>query len=239
MIDPPLISLVNFAQAAMRLAETIAGPDVDARDHRLESPRALYLARAQLSSCNREKAIETLYKILCYDVLNALVQNPTSGALVRLIGVDWRGATFWRDTIIRGSIRAQSGEDIAQYDGWRVWLEASAFNYRLNSMTTDNATATSRVADAEPMASSTSELTANMTIEARERPRRSKTKEQRVSKILAELDQQGRLREDMQPHEVHKIVRPLYLQQHSTDVPDVRTIRRAYQQYLTEHRPTK
>jgi hypothetical protein len=60
-------------------------------------------------------------------LLIALVRNPISGALIRLIGSNWRDAAFWRDIILGGNVRAQPGEDMALYEGWSVMLERSEF----------------------------------------------------------------------------------------------------------------
>jgi hypothetical protein len=53
--------------------------------------------------------------------------------------------------------------------------------------------------------------------------------EDRVYNILAELDQAGRLRQDMRPREVRKLLR-----YRGTGVSP-RTIQRAYERYVAEH----
>ena len=58
----------------------------------------------------------------------AVVRDRVSGALFRLISTDWKEAAFWRETIVGGIVRAQTGEGLALYDGRRVLLEAGAFD---------------------------------------------------------------------------------------------------------------
>jgi hypothetical protein len=163
MIEPSPVTLISLNRAIVRLTEAIGNRDVDGRDHRLDNDLAVCRARAKLSYRKRERAIDSLYKALCNDVLIAQAQNPVSGTLVWLNGLDWRGVGFWRDIIIGGTIHTQQWEAIAQYDGWRVWLEASAFDCWLNSTTPDGASPSIEwmIADLEPAASFTSEPTAS------------------------------------------------------------------------------
>ena len=55
--------------------------------------------------------------------LIAVVRDRVSGALFRLISTDWKEAAFWRETIVGGIVRAQTGEGLAPMRGggcyWR------------------------------------------------------------------------------------------------------------------------
>jgi hypothetical protein len=65
------------------------------------------------------------------------------------------------------------------------------------------------------------------------------TKVIRVLEILRELDRERRVRDDMQPADVEKRVRPHYRKQHGDDTKvSRRVIGRAYQKFLKE-RPAK
>ena len=78
-------------------------------------------------------AIARLYAAFCCGSLIALVRDPVSGALFRLISTDWKPAAFWRDIIVGGIVRAQTGEEIAPHEGRRVLMEAGAFDAWLNA----------------------------------------------------------------------------------------------------------
>ena len=73
-------------------------------------------------------AITRLYVAFCNGSLIAVVRDRVSGALFRLISTDWKEAAFWRETIVGGVVRAQTGEELALYEGRRVLLEAGAFD---------------------------------------------------------------------------------------------------------------
>jgi hypothetical protein len=111
-IDPLSVSLISLDHAVARLA---------AADREVDGDLAVAHYR------KRERAIARLYEALCNDALIALGRDPVSGALIRLIGHNWQGAAFWRDTIVGGNVRTQPGEDMALYDGWSVVLERSEF----------------------------------------------------------------------------------------------------------------
>lgn len=111
-IDPLSVSLISLDQAVAHLA---------AADREVDGDVALAHYR------KHERAIARLYEALCSDALIALVRDPSSSALIRLIGHNWQGAAFWRDIVVGGNVRSPPGEDVALYDGWSVVLERSEF----------------------------------------------------------------------------------------------------------------
>ena len=127
MIDPLSAGLVDLEQAVARLAIDISDQEVDEEQRRQKNGPAT-LSPAGLRWVKREMAIARLYAAFCNGSLIAVVRDPVSGALVRLIGTDWKEAAFWRDTIVGGIVRAQTGEEIVPHEGRRVLLEAGAFD---------------------------------------------------------------------------------------------------------------
>ena len=131
MIDPLSAGFVDLEQAVARLATDISDQEVD-EEQRRQKNGAATLSPAGLRWVKREMAIARLYAAFCNGSLIAVVRDPVSGALVRLIGTDWKEAAFWRDTIVGGIVRAQTGEEIVPHEGRRVLLEAGAFDAWLN-----------------------------------------------------------------------------------------------------------
>jgi len=119
MIDPLSASFVDLEQTVARLAANISDQEVDEEQRRQKNDAAT-LSPAELSWVKREMAIARLYAAFCNGSLAAVVRHPVSGALFRLIGIDWKGAAFWRDTIVGGIVRAQTGEEIALHEGRRL-----------------------------------------------------------------------------------------------------------------------
>jgi hypothetical protein len=137
MIDPFTTGFIELEQALGRFAAEI--PEREAEDqqkNRLEqfkqALRGSYedppTLAAEMQWMKRETAIAQIYLALCDGNLIALVRDPDSGALIRLIGADWRTAALWRDIIVGGVVRTATGEEIARHDGRRVLLEACAFD---------------------------------------------------------------------------------------------------------------
>ena len=132
MIDPLPAGFVDLEQAVARLAADISDQEVDEEQRRQKNDAAT-LSPAELHWVKREMAIARLYAAFCCGSLIAVVRDPVSGALFRLVGTDWKQAAFWRDTIVGGIVRAQTGEEIAPYEGRRVLIEAGAFDAWLNA----------------------------------------------------------------------------------------------------------
>ena len=132
MIDPLSASFVDLEQTVARLAANISDQEVDEEQRRQKNDAAT-LSPAELSWVKREMAIARLYAAFRNGSLAAVVRHPVSGALFRLIGIDWKGAAFWRDTIVGGIVRAQTGEEIALHEGRRLLIEAGAFDAWLNA----------------------------------------------------------------------------------------------------------
>jgi hypothetical protein len=124
-----LVGYVGLEQAVARLtAEIISDAEVYEVPRRQKPDNAEELNFAELAWAKRELAIRKLHAALCDGILIALVRDPASGALIRLTGLDWQAATFWRDIILGGSVRASAGEGIfVRYDGGYVLLEPHAF----------------------------------------------------------------------------------------------------------------
>ena len=132
MIDPLSAVFVDLEQAVARLATGISDQEVDEQQRRQKNDTAT-LGPADLHWVKREMAIARLYAAFCCGSLIALVRDPVSGALFRLICTDWKQAAFWRDTIVGGIVRAQTCEEIAPHEGRRVLMEAGAFDAWLNA----------------------------------------------------------------------------------------------------------
>jgi hypothetical protein len=132
MIDPLSAVFVDLEQAVARLATGISDQEVDEQQRRQKNDTAT-LGPADLHWVKREMAIARLYAAFCCGSLIALVRDPVSGALFRLISTDWKPAAFWRDIIVGGIVRAQTGEEIAPHEGRRVLMEAGAFDAWLNA----------------------------------------------------------------------------------------------------------
>jgi hypothetical protein len=126
MIDP-MSGVVDLEQAVARLAADISDQEVDEEQRRRKKDAAT-LSFSGLHWVKREMAITRLYVAFCNGSLIAVVRDRVSGALFRLISTDWKEAAFWRETIVGGVVRAQTGEELALYEGRRVLLEAGAFD---------------------------------------------------------------------------------------------------------------
>jgi hypothetical protein len=72
-------------------------------------------------------ATTRLYRAFCNGSLIAVVRDP-SGKLFRIIGADWKETAFWRETIVGGVVRAQTGEELFPHNGRRVLVEVGAFD---------------------------------------------------------------------------------------------------------------
>ena len=132
MIDLLSAGFVDLEQAVARRRANISDQEVD-KEQRRQKNDAATLGPAALHWVKREMAIARLYAAFCYGSLIAVVRDPVSGALFRLIGADWKEAAFWRDTIVGGIVRAQTGEAIAPHEGRRALIEAGAFDAWLNA----------------------------------------------------------------------------------------------------------
>jgi hypothetical protein len=108
MIDPLSAGFVDLEQAVARLATDISDQEVDEEQRRQKNDAAT-LSPAGLHWVKREMAIARLYAAFCCGSLIAMVRDPVSGALIRLIGTDWKQAAFWRDTIVGGIVRRANG----------------------------------------------------------------------------------------------------------------------------------
>ena len=126
MIDP-MSGVVDLEQAVARLAADISDQEVDEEQRRRKKDAAT-LSFSGLHWVKREMAITRLYVAFCNGSLIAVVRDRVSSALFRLISTDWKEAAFWRETIVGGVVRAQTGEELALYEGRRVLLEAGAFD---------------------------------------------------------------------------------------------------------------
>jgi hypothetical protein len=127
MIDPLSAGLVDLEQAVARAAAGISDQEVH-KEQRRQKKDAAALSPPTLHWVKCEKAIARLYAAFCDGTLIALVRDPVSGALFRLIGADWKEAAFWHETIVGGIVRTQRGEAIAPHDGRRVVLDAGVFD---------------------------------------------------------------------------------------------------------------
>jgi hypothetical protein len=127
MIDLLSAGLVDLEQAVALAAADISDQEVH-KEQRRQKKDAAKLGPAALHWVKREMAIARLYAAFCNGTLIALVRDPVSGALFRLIGADWKEAAFWRETIVGGIVRAQRGEAIAPHEGRRALIEAGAFD---------------------------------------------------------------------------------------------------------------
>jgi hypothetical protein len=125
MIDL-MSGIVDLEQAVAQLAADISDQEVDEEQQRQKNDTA-NLSFSELHWLKREMAIARLYVAFCNGNLIAVVRDPLSGALFRMISTDWKGAAFWRETIAGGIVRAQMGEEIAPYEGRRILLDAEAF----------------------------------------------------------------------------------------------------------------
>jgi hypothetical protein len=123
----PMSRVVDLEQAVARLAADISDQEVDEEQQRQKNDTAK-LSSSELHWLKREMAITRLYLAFCNGNLIAVVRNPRSGALFPMIGSDWKGAAFWRETIVGGIVRAQMGEEIAAHEGHRILLDAEAFD---------------------------------------------------------------------------------------------------------------
>jgi hypothetical protein len=125
--DRSYAGIVDLEQAVARLAADISDQEVDEEQRRRKKDAAT-LSFSGLHWVKREMAITRLYVAFCNGSLIAVVRDRVSGALFRLISTDWKEAAFWRETIVGGVVRAQTGEELALYEGRRVLLEAGAFD---------------------------------------------------------------------------------------------------------------
>jgi hypothetical protein len=125
MIDPVPVDYVGLDEAVARLAADISDQEVHREQKR---PAAVEeFSRAELAWAKRELAIPMLHVALRDSALIGLVRDSDSGELFRLTGTDWHAAAFWREIIVGGCIRAQTGEEIGRHDGRRVLLQAAGF----------------------------------------------------------------------------------------------------------------
>jgi hypothetical protein len=111
---------IGLEDALLRLTGDISDQEVDVSDQ--EPERLIKLAWTK-----RERAIEQLDSAFCNGDLIALARNPKSGALIQLIGMEWRGAGGRRDTIISGIVHGSLGEQISNYNGHQVLLQQAKF----------------------------------------------------------------------------------------------------------------
>ena len=87
MIDPLSAGFVHLEQAVARLATDISDQEVDEEQRRQKNDAAT-LSPAGLHWVKREMAIARLYAAFCCGSLIAVVRDPVSGALFRLVGTD-------------------------------------------------------------------------------------------------------------------------------------------------------
>ena len=118
---------MDLEEAVALLAADISDQEVDEEQQRQKNETA-NLSSSELHWLKREMAIARLYLAFCNGILIAFVRDPVSGALFRMISGDWKGAAFWRETIVGGILRAQMDEQIAAHEGHRVLLDAEAFD---------------------------------------------------------------------------------------------------------------
>ena len=83
------MNVVDLDQAVARLAADISDHEVDEEQQRRKKDAAT-LSFSGLHWVKREMAITRLYVAFCNGSLIAVVRDPVSGALFRLISTDWK-----------------------------------------------------------------------------------------------------------------------------------------------------
>jgi hypothetical protein len=115
----PQHAYINTTEAVARLVADIS-------DQEVIHPGETEVPFAVLAWSRRERAIILIRAALCDLALAAWVRLAT-GALVPLIGTDWRMASLWRETILGGVVRTLPEDRIVHYEGGEVLLCEAAF----------------------------------------------------------------------------------------------------------------
>jgi hypothetical protein len=132
--DPIPVGYTTLPEAVARLVAKL--PDGDKANSSPCPEPYSQPRKEELSAWNkRERAIVELRKALQEDKLIGIVRDATSGIIFRIPGADWWQASYWREIILGGRIRAPESDRIACHAGQDVMIETTLFDEWLEHRT--------------------------------------------------------------------------------------------------------
>jgi hypothetical protein len=168
-----------------------------------------------------------------------------SGWQLQLIDWEWQHEISGRDTILSGILHPLS-KQLETHHGHPVlfkalksWHERRVHDWqeRHPLQSAPPPAAQTEWVELQSGDSTVAEVTADRNPAGDDKPKRIKripVERDRVRAILLELDQEQRLPDTLQPHEVRDKVKPRYLTRYKGAAPSARTQNRAWDEFLKE-----